>query len=170
MIEMPFLPEGATGTLARLADAHAGSTLLHTLSATSIEAKSGPQEYDWLEQFAAVTGAVFSAVAFLEGALNEMHGDLVEGWSGPLAALPRRGQRPVADGAPPQQGKGWQEPSPLAGYQWVLKTGGLSPFPSDDPTFDSVRALVHLRNSLVHYHPEWIVRQRGDAPGPRTTN
>ena len=102
---------------------------------------------------ACVTGAVFSSVAFLEAAVNEVFAQsppfmpalqTVSGDDG--AAI--TGAGPIVLGR--------RGPSMLDKYQLACTLMRRPKFDTGHEPFQSVYALVSLRNELIHYVPEWI--------------
>jgi hypothetical protein len=48
-----------------------------------------------------------------------------------------------------------EKKSILEKYQYALKFKGKSKFPTGEPPYQNVNALIRLRNALVHFKPEW---------------
>ena len=115
------------------------------------EAHSGRSRF-CVQQRAYVTGAVFSSVAFLEAAINELFQDA---WDGDQSYL-----EPL-DGVVIEALRNFWEksasrrsgPSILAKYQAALRCAGHDELPTEEPPYADARLLVWLRNALVHFKP-----------------
>ena len=102
-----------------------------------------------IEHRAYATGAIILSVAFLEATANELFCDAVDGElpseyskGETMAKLWRLG---VVDAAPI-----------LKKYQFALALSGRGLFdPGCDP-YQSVYAVIRLRNALMHFQPQWV--------------
>lgn len=105
-----------------------------------------------------VIGAVFAAVAFLEGTINQLFQDAHDDNLGYLKGLDARAIQAMAA----MWGHGVPRTARypvLKKFEIALTLAGKPPLPSGGPA-ENAAALVTLRNALTHYEPEWI---KGDA-------
>jgi hypothetical protein len=113
------------------------------------------------EHRACVTGAILSAVSFLEAEINEIFADAADDQRehiyqlgnvifllGRLWALgvPRTASYPILDK-----------------YQIALTLADRQEFDRGAVPFQDVRLLVRLRNALVHYEPEYTARDASSS-------
>jgi hypothetical protein len=95
-------------------------------------------------------GAVVMAVSALEASINELYLEAVDGNTHALGALTREqiAQLEVL----------WESvdrTKNLAKYQLVLAVCGKERFNKGLEPYQSVDALIDLRNAVVHFKPEW---------------
>jgi len=112
------------------------------------EAQSVIPRFD-VEHRAYSIGAVQSAVAFLEAAINELFLDAVDGHASYTSALEEKHVKALA-GA-------WNDntdrKSILKKYNLACRLSEVPPFDLGEDPAKSVGLLIHLRNALVHYKP-----------------
>jgi hypothetical protein len=118
--------------------------------AKEIEAqKHGVVEFN-VSQRAYTVGAILSAVAFAEAAINELFQDVVDDH---LSYT-----EPISDSARAAMAAYWRESqgrgSILEKYQAGLGLAGCAPFSRASEPFQSFALLIKLRNTLVHFRPE----------------
>lgn len=109
-----------------------------------------PPEQVLMDHRSYCLGAIISAVGYLEAAINELY----------LEAFDRN---PNTFGkADPQLPRLMEEFWPevevhsiLTKYQTALALARVPAYEKDKEPYQSVQALIHLRNALVHYKPEW---------------
>jgi hypothetical protein len=53
----------------------------------------------------------------------------------------------------------------LTKYQKILAIGGKSPFDDREPGLSNIKALIEIRNFLMHYKREWVVLKNSGEPG-----
>lgn len=111
----------------------------------------GTSDPDILGQHRAyVTGAILSAVAFLEASINELYLEvqdhLVNGSNG--------GKRRVL-AVPAHFWSAGARPPVLHKYQLALVVADAEPFDENRAPFRDADGLVALRDALVHSRPEW---------------
>ncbi|HEY5027350.1 MAG TPA: hypothetical protein VIK39_02995 [Candidatus Angelobacter sp.] len=107
-------------------------------------------ETQQLQHRAYVTGAVLSAVAFLEASINELYLCALDG---DATALPSFDAHLFALFT-----QFWEdvEKFPLLHkYQVALTLAGKNRFDPGSPQYQDTESLVKLRDCLVHYRPEW---------------
>ena len=131
---------------------HFRAAVLFAKEARVIESTiSVPEEADRTRHSAQVTAAVLSGVAFLEASINEL---FLSALSNDFSAL-----RPSFDDESSILLRElWEnvEGFPiLRKYQIVLTALRKSPFETDRLPYQDADSLIRLRNSLVHYKPEW---------------
>ena len=102
-----------------------------------------------------VTGAVLSAVASLETTVNDLYID-AQAANSPTF----EGVDPIV---PALLAEYWEEIESariLRKYQLALILARKSKFDQGTSPYQEVDSLIQLRNSLVHYKPEWDTAQR----------
>jgi len=118
-------------------------------TAQSIEnAHRGVEEFT--RHRAYVTGAILSAAAFLEASINEL---FHEAENRDHDKVPSFDDATVA-----RLAKIWGDiefKSILLKYQTVLEAAGSKRFEQDRAPYDDAESLIRLRNTLMHYKPEW---------------
>jgi hypothetical protein len=102
---------------------------------------------------ACVTGAVFSSVAFLEAAINEVFAQSPP-YMHAFQNVPGDDVAAITGAAPVVVGR--RGPSMLDKYQLACTLIRRPKLDTGHEPFQSVYALVSLRNELIHYIPEWI--------------
>lgn len=107
-----------------------------------------------------ITGAVLSAAAFLEAAINELWADAANTTRPPCNTWPEGTREPIA--------LVWStfgaRLATLDKYQLLLSLLGQSVFDKGAQPYQDASLLLTLRNALVHFTPEWIVT--GDPTSP----
>lgn len=113
-----------------------------------------------------VIGAVFAAVAFMEGTINQLFQDAHDNNLGYLKGLDPRAIQAMAA----MWGHGVPRTARyrvLEKFEIALTLAGKPQLPSGSAAVDAA-ALITLRNALIHYEPEWIkadsIRAAGDKP------
>lgn len=113
-----------------------------------------------------VTGAILAAVAYLEATINELLADCSEPLGGRLGQL---GPAKVAELAAL-----WDLGVPrrasyriLDKFEFLLIVARQSRFDQGSLAYQDASLLIELRNTLIHFEPEWILL-RDDASGRRT--
>jgi hypothetical protein len=102
-----------------------------------------------------VTASIFAAVAFLEATINELFADAQEVDHGQLKGLDPAVVSLMTDM--------WKRQIPRTARYRVLEKFDIAlvlarkePFIPGLPPYQDIVLLVRLRNSLVHYEPEWM--------------
>lgn len=108
---------------------------------------------DWLYEYRAyVTASIFSSVAFLEAAINELYADAYDNQFDQLKQLD--------PGVLPLLTERWREENfqryktTLEKYEIALKLISRKEFDKGKEPYQPVRFLFALRNALVHYVPD----------------
>jgi|CXWL01.1.fsa_nt_gi hypothetical protein len=122
----------------------------------SILARNSEKEDGRLPRFdikhrAYVTNSIFSGVAFLEAAINELFQDIVDGHESYIATLDPHNKRQMLEY--------WQSPESkrlnlLGKYQKALTCLRKQPFNSNQSPYLDAKLVAQLRNVLVHYKPK----------------
>jgi len=118
-------------------------------TAQSIE-NAHPGEKEFARHRAYVTGAILSAAAFLEASINELFHEAENRDHDKVPSFD--------DAAVARLAKIWGDiefKSILLKYQTVLEAAGGKRFEQDRAPYDDAESLIHLRNTLMHYKPEW---------------
>jgi hypothetical protein len=96
-------------------------------------------------------GAILSSVAFVECSINELFSEAKDADPEIFASTPPDlASRMVAE---------WKKidrAGPLAKHAKVLELAGAEPFQKDANPWLGMDNLMALRNSLVHFSPEWV--------------
>jgi hypothetical protein len=113
-------------------------------------------------QYAQVMAAVLSAAAFLEATINELFMDAADGGDVGFAS-----QLPVTDRE--QLTRFWELDIPrtasypiIRKFEIALAILGREPFDKPGAMWGSARALVDLRNALVHFEPKTWIHEVGE--------
>ncbi len=136
-------------------------SLQHIQSACLFARRSGQieKEYDGnfstallTEYWAYVTASIFAAVSFLEATINELFADAEEKYS----------ENPLDSNTKALMADKWKSISEkrsttmMDKFDIALAVAGKPIFnPGEKPAQDVV-LIVKLRNSLIHYYPEWM--------------
>lgn len=115
-----------------------------------VELMSCPTEQDRSDHRAYATSAVIFSVAFLEGSINELYMEAVDGNRNSLSGLSDQQIAILAEL--------WQivEQHPVLNkYQIALAVCGVQRFDKGAEPFQGTDGLVKIRNVLIHYRPEW---------------
>lgn len=132
--------------------------------ASAIELDSNQLIDKRAEHLAAVIGAIWFSVAFLEAAINEVFESACEpgintGYFGTTNSL-----KPRSFSVPWVEGRG-KSLSTLEKYSLALALAEKSPFGTHDTLLENVKILILFRNSLTHFNPEWVPIDH-DSQGP----
>ena len=138
-------------------------SMQHIQSAALFARHSGQieKEYDGnfsseliTEYWAYVTASIFTAVSFLEATINEFFADTTEEYSENLRALDSNTKALMADK--------WKSMSKdysirmMDKFDIALMVAGKPTFNRGEKPAQYVDLIVELRNSLIHYYPEWV--------------
>jgi len=104
----------------------------------------------FLEHRALVTGAVLMAVAALEASINELYLEVVHDEPKTTEAMDGRALALIKQFWPDTE----RLPI-LEKYQRVLVLADRSPLPKGDKVYQAADHAIKLRDTLVHYKPEW---------------
>jgi hypothetical protein len=104
-----------------------------------------------------VTGAVLSAAAFLEAAINEIYDDVVDGHE-PYVGLLSASTKACLTHLWTRRNTLERVPT-LRKYQRALECAGLTAFDEGKQPYEDAALLVQLRNTLVHARP--VTRETG---------
>jgi hypothetical protein len=117
-----------------------------------------------MEHRSFVCTAVFFAVAFLEGLVNEVLGDAAD----PILGQENSHGAGITGNAESILNELWLGPAkleerlqPLVKYQLALACAGKARLETGDDPYQSALILLKLRNALVHFKPDW---QADDEP------
>ena len=99
------------------------------------------------DEFACVSATVLLATASLESYINEVWADGEKAFPG-LEASARVQLMELTEGKPI-----------LEKFQRTLRVKGFAPLPEAQQPYVDTRAVVSLRNALVHFKPEWHHQQ-----------
>lgn len=105
----------------------------------------------FIEHRAYVSGAIFSAVAFLEAAINECLKDIVDGQNAYSAAVNNDIRRCIAVFWDLTEGDNQSTFSVLEKYQLVLRCCGQEALKPGEPPYQDANLVIRLRNKLMHY-------------------
>jgi hypothetical protein len=114
-----------------------------------------------------VIAAIFTAVAFVEATINDVfaaadYSDQLQGLDGPVL----RSLATFWKATEANQNNRINVPI-LAKYQAALEIAGRQRFePGADP-YQAIRTLIDVRNSLMHYKPQWHPSGKGGDGAPR---
>lgn len=130
----------------------ASSAALFSRRAHAIEAvaPSEVNETVRMEHRSYSIGSVIAAACYLEAAINELYLEAIDRNQN---TFPKERLR-IAE----LMGHVWNDVEKmkvLPKYQLALSLAGARPFPKGQDPYQSVHALIRLRNALVHYKPEW---------------
>lgn len=136
-------------------------SLLHIQSAALLSRRSGQieKEYDGnfsneltTEYWACVTASIFTVVAFLEATINEFFADAGE----------KHGENRLDSSTKALMAEEWKLISKDYNVRMMDKFDKALAL-AEKPKFDrgkqpaqDIALIVQLRNSLVHYYPEWM--------------
>lgn len=112
--------------------------------------EKNPENHQEGEHRAFATGAILTAVAFLEATINEVLSDAVE--DGSLYGLKREQTTAIANEWRRVRAKGRVPMTDK--FKLVLRAVGHSGL-SSGKTYFNMTLLVELRDKLVHFNPEW---------------
>jgi hypothetical protein len=107
-----------------------------------------------------VTNSVFSAVSFLEAAINELFQDVADAHESYVAGLDSDSKRIMSEFWNFTEGRNRSAFSLLDKYQMALTFLRKPQFEPGQPPYQDASLVVRLRNELVHYKPRSL---GGDA-------
>jgi hypothetical protein len=120
---------------------------------TRIFLSPGRFSEDWLfEHNAYVTASILSTVAFLEAVINELFSDALDNHWGEIERLNATARRSLAEMW--KKVKDDRRVGTLEKYQRALEATNKEKFKEGNSPFQPVKAVINLRNALVHYVPE----------------
>ena len=99
-----------------------------------------------------VVGGIVSAVMGLEACINEIYLDAVDESKQKLAGLDEQEMALLAEWWPRIEKR---RADTLLKYQHALLLLGRPALPKGENPYQDVDSLIHLRNALTHYKPEW---------------
>jgi hypothetical protein len=108
-----------------------------------------------------VTSSIFSAVGFLEAAINELYQDVADAHESYVASLDGDSKRIMSEFWDLTEGRNRSPFSLLDKYQIALTLLRKQQFELDQRPYQDAALVVKLRNELVHYKPKSL---GGDAP------
>jgi hypothetical protein len=100
-----------------------------------------------------VVAAVLSAVAALEGTINELFADAIDHPEGRAKELNAEARNRLAKGYT----GGVERASVLEKFQMALLLAAREPFDKGLQPYQDAALLIKLRNALVHFEPGWVV-------------
>jgi len=124
------------------------------------------QNYDndsALEHRALVMACIASSVSFLEAMINE--------WFADAADAQRKGKRikQLDENTQSLMASLWdvetyaRTASTLEKYQAALRLSKKATYQKGENPFQDAKILIELRNALLHFKPEWVLANVGDA-------
>lgn len=123
------------------------------ISAKNIEENHVGKALFDIKHRAYVTNSIFSSVAFLEAAINEIFKDASDEYLSYIHKLSDSKIQLIADYWNKTEEKN-KFPSTLDKYQEILRFCECSTFDKSDSLFQNAQLVTKLRNNLVHYKPE----------------
>jgi hypothetical protein len=136
---------------------HILAARLFAYKAGEVERTPGPyfRNLTQTEHTAFVTGAIFSAAAFLEATINELLADAAEPNGGHLAPLGASTVKTIAEM--------WDHGVPRTArfpvvekYEIALTLAGRPAMDRGGAAYRDAVLLAKLRNALIHYEPDWL--------------
>ena len=116
------------------------------------------------EHSAYVTGAIVFSVSSLEAAINELFADTVDNNKGRISKLDSDTRNMMAN-IWKIKVQGTALFSILQKYQIALVLAQKNQFDLGKKPYQDINLLIKLRNSLIHFEPEWITCPAGDDFG-----
>jgi hypothetical protein len=101
-----------------------------------------------------VTGAIFSTIAFIEASINELLSDISQN-DDRVKTLPKDNKKAIKDLWDKEDRGSLEKWSTLKKYQKTLELLDKEKFDEASELFENVSLLVELRNTLMHFKPEW---------------
>lgn len=101
-----------------------------------------------------VTGAIFSIIAFLEASINELLSDISNN-DDRVKVIPTDNKKAIKTLWDKEGKHDLEKWSVLKKYQKTLELLGKEKFDEASMEFDNLSILVELRNTLMHFKPEW---------------
>lgn len=144
---------------------HLTSARLFAGFAAEVEAKDSLSKADEHAHRAYATGAIVLSVAFLEASINELFLDAVDRNKTSLASMTEQQMALL--------GRLWDyigNRRLLDKYEIVLKECGGRLFEKKAELLKDVELLIDMRNSLVHYQPEWDGKRKHRSLEDRAAN
>jgi len=120
---------------------------------------------DLLRHEAFILNSVLSTVAFLESTINELYADAAD--DAYFFADEKHEALLKTIGEKWQNGKNFDRAPVISKYQKILAIAGKAAFDENDQAFANVRALIEIRNHLMHYRREWVEIPESGAGGKR---
>ena len=139
-----------------LAVHHRNAAEFFAEQATMLERSAEPSERTPEQCRSYALGAVFCAVAFLEAMINEIYLSAVDGPHSAHFADFLKAEAVAKEWVSPPNPR-W---SLMDKYERILKVSGSEEYGNADRLRNDVASLIHLRNSLVHYKPEWDTKPK----------
>ncbi len=143
---------------------HIQSAALFARQAAEIEkAYAGKGDDEQIANHRAfVTGAIFTAVAFIEAIINELYGNVYQSFSRVTDHLPPTAVAVMA-AVWEEELKGRIQFSSLKKFQLALEWVGKESFPKGMSPYQEVDELIKLRNALIHYRTLWDGPSKGKS-------
>jgi hypothetical protein len=116
-----------------------------------------------LRHEAFILNSVLSTVSFLESTVNELYADAADDAYFFADEKHEALLRMIGDRW--RNEKNFDRSPMISKYQKILAIAEQSPFDEGDQAFANVRALVEIRNHLMHYKREWVVIGEGGTVG-----
>lgn len=121
---------------------------------------SGPSKPDYFQHRSYVIGAIWMASGLLEAHINELFSDAAENC--------REFLNPLEEEVVDLLGRKWKQGIPrdkprgvrsriLQKYEVFLDLAHKTAFDREVPPYQDVQVMIDLRNSLMHYEPEWML-------------
>jgi hypothetical protein len=116
-----------------------------------------------LRHEAFILNSILSSVAFLESTINELYADAAD--DAYFFAEEKNEALLKNIGEKWKNEKNFDRAPMLNKYQKILAIAGKSPFDENRPVFSHIRALIEIRNYLMHYRREWIIMEKDPEAG-----
>ena len=142
------------------------AALFARLSAKFEKAYVGKELWEELyaEHKAYVTGAILTAVAFLEATINELFSDAAEKRHNLIKELNGETRLLIAN---MWEIDHFKQARILEKFQVALKLAQKQPFVEGESPYQGVSDLIQFRNTLVHYKPDWLTVETINEPKPK---
>ena len=101
-----------------------------------------------------VTGSIFSTIAFIEASINELLFDISLN-DDRVKTLPKDNKKAIKDLWDREDRGSLEKWSTLKKYQKTLELLDKEKFDEAFELFENVSLLIELRNTLMHFKPEW---------------
>ena len=122
--------------------------------ASDIENSPGERPRFDIQHRAYVTSAIFSAVAFLEAAINELCEDVVDGHVSYIAPIDKDARKLITVFWRLTEGRNRSPFSILDKYQIILTSCRKDQFATGAQPYQDADLVIKLRNVLMHYKPQ----------------
>lgn len=119
-----------------------------------------------LQHEAFVLNSVLSTVSFLESTINELYSDAADDAYFFADNEHEALLRTIAERW--RNEKNFDRAPLICKYQKILSIAELPPFDEGDQAYANVRALIEIRNHLLHYKREWIAIRDHRTPADGT--